>query len=122
MKRILTLGLAIGLGALLNACAIETDDPTNPEQTDNQGEELHETTSGVPQQGGEPGGDDLAQSADPNGPSPYPWAPENCDDPNEGPSPYPWKASGADQGAGTGTGTGTDDDTGSTQQKKTSGP
>jgi hypothetical protein len=121
MKRLVMLGLAIGLGALLSGCAMQAEDEYT-EQTDDQSEELHESTSGVPQQGGDPRDDGLARSGDTSGPSPYPWVPENCDDPNEGPSPYPWKASGADQGAGTGTGTGTDDDTGDTSQKKTSGP
>jgi hypothetical protein len=131
MKRLISLGLAVGLSALLFGCALESDDPTT-EQIGEQGNGLHEGSGTVRGDDGDLTEEDLTGTADPNGPSPYPWAPENCNDPASGPSPYPWQSAGGDQGAGAGTGTGTDetdtgggadeDTTGTTQKKTASGP
>lgn len=122
MKRLLTLGLGIALGALALGCAVEAEEPTD-EQAGEQSEGLLEDEDGTTTPGRSPTGQSgVTSTADPNGPSPYPWRPKTYSaDPN-GPSPYPWGGTGTGSGsgstgAGTGDDTGDDDGTSSGQQK-----
>lgn len=118
MKRLTTLVLCTALGALALGCAVESEEPTD-EQAGEQSEGLLEDEEGTPTTDrGISSNSGLTKTADPNGPSPYPWKPKVYDEDPNGPSPYPWGTTGSgsgNTGAGTGDDTG-DDKTGSGQQ------